>query len=108
MYNCLSTSRSEEQDIKQNTDQGRRRLRDLEASRSNKMRRFGAWVPELIARIDKAFKDGRFHKKPRGPLGTVPIVGPLSHSLFETLQLYWPFVVCLKLLSEVEIVVNYL
>ena len=61
--------RSEEQEVKSNTDQCRRRLRDLEASRNNKMRRFGAWVPELLHKIDEAVKNGRFHKRPRGPLG---------------------------------------
>ena len=55
--------------MKSNKDQCRRHLRDLEASRNNKMRRFGAWVPELLQKIDDAFKNGRFHKKPRGPLG---------------------------------------
>uniref|UniRef100_A0A3Q2DB56 Structural maintenance of chromosomes protein 6 n=1 Tax=Cyprinodon variegatus TaxID=28743 RepID=A0A3Q2DB56_CYPVA len=46
-----------------------KRKNQLLASRSNKLKRFGDNVPDLIAAIDEAFAAGRFIKKPVGPIG---------------------------------------
>uniref|UniRef100_A0A671N6N7 Structural maintenance of chromosomes protein 6 n=1 Tax=Sinocyclocheilus anshuiensis TaxID=1608454 RepID=A0A671N6N7_9TELE len=46
-----------------------KRKKQLMASRSNRLRRFGDHMPELLESIDKAFTWGRFIKKPVGPIG---------------------------------------
>ena len=45
------------------------KLQKLEASRSNELRRFGTWMPDLLRRIDEAHRQGKFRQKPRGPIG---------------------------------------
>uniref|UniRef100_A0A673L885 Structural maintenance of chromosomes protein 6 n=1 Tax=Sinocyclocheilus rhinocerous TaxID=307959 RepID=A0A673L885_9TELE len=45
------------------------RKKQLMASRSNRLRRFGDHMPELLESINKAFSQGRFIKKPVGPIG---------------------------------------
>uniref|UniRef100_A0A3Q2NT46 Structural maintenance of chromosomes protein 6 n=1 Tax=Fundulus heteroclitus TaxID=8078 RepID=A0A3Q2NT46_FUNHE len=46
-----------------------KRKNQLLASRSNKLKRFGDLVPDLIAAINDASAEGRFIKKPIGPIG---------------------------------------
>lgn len=46
-----------------------KRKKQLMASRSNRLRRFGDHMPELLESIDRAFAQGRFIKKPVGPIG---------------------------------------
>ena len=47
----------------------KRHLQTLEGSRSNRLKRFGAFMPQLIQKIDDAHKRGVFHQKPVGPVG---------------------------------------
>jgi len=60
---------SEEQNLRRRIDDVRDKLRKLEASRTSELRRFGTWMPTLVKRIDDAHLQGRFHQKPRGPVG---------------------------------------
>uniref|UniRef100_A0A3B3YQ43 Structural maintenance of chromosomes protein 6 n=1 Tax=Poecilia mexicana TaxID=48701 RepID=A0A3B3YQ43_9TELE len=46
-----------------------KRKNQLLASRSNKLKRFGDDVPDLIAAVSDAFAAGSFIKKPIGPIG---------------------------------------
>ncbi|XP_029349003.1 structural maintenance of chromosomes protein 6 isoform X2 [Echeneis naucrates] len=46
-----------------------KRKDQLLASRSNKLRRFGDHVPELLDSISEAYAAGHFLKKPLGPIG---------------------------------------
>uniref|UniRef100_A0A8C7XFD9 Structural maintenance of chromosomes protein 6 n=1 Tax=Oryzias sinensis TaxID=183150 RepID=A0A8C7XFD9_9TELE len=46
-----------------------RNLRILESSRSNRLRRFGEHMPNLLDAIEVAHRRGQFKHKPRGPLG---------------------------------------
>ncbi|CDQ67465.1 unnamed protein product [Oncorhynchus mykiss] len=46
-----------------------KRKNQLLASRSNKLKRFGDNMPDLLDNIDKAYIQGRFTKKPLGPIG---------------------------------------
>ncbi|MEQ2217335.1 hypothetical protein XENOCAPTIV_005773, partial [Xenoophorus captivus] len=46
-----------------------KRKNQLFASRSNKLKRFGDHVPDLIAAINEACAAGHFIKKPIGPIG---------------------------------------
>ena len=75
---CARVFRSEERDARQQVERTRRDLTNLEASRANKLRQFGEWMPELLRQIDMGVRDGRFHKRPRGPLGQSPPLPPTS------------------------------
>ncbi|XP_070698917.1 structural maintenance of chromosomes protein 6 [Pempheris klunzingeri] len=46
-----------------------KRKNQLLASRSNKLKRFGDHVPDLLGSIAEAYAKGRFLKKPVGPIG---------------------------------------
>ena len=61
--------RAEERELKRKHDVADRKLRELQSSRSNSLQRFATWMPELIRRIEDAHRKGRFHAKPRGPIG---------------------------------------
>ncbi|KAK7485360.1 hypothetical protein BaRGS_00023459 [Batillaria attramentaria] len=56
-------------------------LQTLQSARSNRLKRFGAWVPSAIAKIDEWHRQGRFHQKPRGPLGACFQLADQSWSL---------------------------
>ncbi|XP_016401350.1 structural maintenance of chromosomes protein 6-like, partial [Sinocyclocheilus rhinocerous] len=59
----------EEKNIQVSLESKLKRKKQLMASRSNRLRRFGDHMPELLESIDKAFAQGRFIKKPVGPIG---------------------------------------
>ncbi|XP_005158646.1 structural maintenance of chromosomes protein 6 isoform X1 [Danio rerio] len=59
----------EEKNIKASLESKSKRKKQLMASRSNRLRRFGDHMPELMESINKAFAQGRFKKKPVGPIG---------------------------------------
>ncbi|XP_057199354.1 structural maintenance of chromosomes protein 6 isoform X2 [Triplophysa rosa] len=59
----------EEKDIQVCLESKVKRKKQLTASRSNRLRRFGDHMPELLESIDRAFAQGRFVKKPVGPIG---------------------------------------
>ncbi|XP_070538831.1 structural maintenance of chromosomes protein 6-like [Ptychodera flava] len=63
------TLRRREQDLQGNIDNTQRRLKNLEASRENKVAVFGNWVPALLREIDKLYQQRRFRRKPVGPVG---------------------------------------
>ena len=59
----------EEQNLRYRLSDAGSKLQKLEASRSSELRRFGTWMPTLIQHIDEAHRRGKFHQKPRGPIG---------------------------------------
>jgi len=59
----------EEQTLRYRLSDSNNKLQKLEASRTNDLRRFGAWMPDLVKRIDEAHQQRKFHQKPRGPIG---------------------------------------
>ncbi|XP_056111975.1 structural maintenance of chromosomes protein 6 isoform X2 [Rhinichthys klamathensis goyatoka] len=59
----------EEKNIQVSLEFKLKRKKQLMASRSNRLKRFGDHMPELLELIDKAFAQGRFVKKPVGPIG---------------------------------------
>ncbi|XP_029900148.1 structural maintenance of chromosomes protein 6 [Myripristis murdjan] len=65
----LDKLRLEEKNIQVSFEAKQKRRNQLLASRSNKLKRFGDRVPELLASIDEAYAMGRFLKKPIGPIG---------------------------------------
>lgn len=56
-------------DASQRVEAAQRQLRDLQGSRQNKLKLFGAWQPELRQKIEQAVQQGRFHHAPVGPIG---------------------------------------
>lgn len=59
----------EEKNIQVSLESRLKRKKQLMASRSNRLRRFGDHMPELLESINNAFSQGRFIKKPAGPIG---------------------------------------
>ncbi|KTG43510.1 hypothetical protein cypCar_00026414 [Cyprinus carpio] len=59
----------EEKNIQVSLESRLKRKKQLMASRSNRLRRFGDHMPELLESINNAFSQGRFIKKPVGPIG---------------------------------------
>lgn len=65
----LDKLRLEEKNIHVSFEAKQKRKNQLLASRSNKLKRFGDHMPELLDTIAKAHSKGRFLKKPLGPIG---------------------------------------
>ncbi|RVE55821.1 hypothetical protein OJAV_G00229750 [Oryzias javanicus] len=61
--------RREHETIKRSIEASSRNLRILESSRSNRLRRFGEHMPNLLEAIKVAHQRGQFKHRPRGPLG---------------------------------------
>ncbi|XP_078069218.1 structural maintenance of chromosomes protein 6-like isoform X2 [Mustelus asterias] len=59
----------EEKDVKQSAESRKERLKELKASRTNQLKRFGENMPVLLDAIADAYEQGRFRHKPVGPLG---------------------------------------
>ncbi|KAM4040422.1 LOW QUALITY PROTEIN: structural maintenance of chromosomes protein 6 [Anomaloglossus baeobatrachus] len=58
-----------ERDQKQKVDALNRQIRELQDSRTDRLKRFGQHMPGLLAEIDEAYRQRRFKQKPIGPLG---------------------------------------
>ena len=80
MFFCSSMEIGE---LDQRLKQAQQQLKNLESARSNKMRRFGQHMPELLRRIDDAHKQGQFHRKPLGPLGEAAKQMSLAHKFWS-------------------------
>uniref|UniRef100_A0A7N8XDP7 Structural maintenance of chromosomes protein 6 n=1 Tax=Mastacembelus armatus TaxID=205130 RepID=A0A7N8XDP7_9TELE len=63
-------TRLEEKNIQASYESKLKRKNQLLASRSNKLKRFGDSVPDLLDSITEAHVSGRFVKKPVGPIGS--------------------------------------
>lgn len=62
-------TRLEERNIQVLYESKLRRKNQVLASRSNKLKRFGDHVPDLLGAIAEAYATGRFLKRPVGPIG---------------------------------------
>ncbi|KAJ3607116.1 hypothetical protein NHX12_026630 [Muraenolepis orangiensis] len=65
----LGKLRNEQGGIQRAIDASRRNLQTMEASSSNRLRRFGEHMPALLNAIQETYQAGRFKERPRGPLG---------------------------------------
>lgn len=65
----LMLTRLEERNIQVSIASKLKRKSQLLASRTNKLKRFGDQVPDLLASISEAYTTGRFLKRPVGPIG---------------------------------------
>ena len=66
---AVTELKAEEREIRRKHEMAERKLRELASSRSNNLRRFANWMPTLVRRLEEAHRNGRFHAKPRGPIG---------------------------------------
>lgn len=55
--------------MQQALDAQQKQMRDLKGSKTDTLRRFGPHMPAFLEAIEVAHKQGRFRKKPLGPLG---------------------------------------
>ncbi|KAM8954181.1 structural maintenance of chromosomes protein 6 [Pelodytes ibericus] len=60
---------NEERELKRLVERHKNQLKELQDSKTDRLKRFGQHMPSLLAAIDKAYREGRFRKKPVGPLG---------------------------------------
>ncbi|CAL8315923.1 unnamed protein product [Lota lota] len=65
----LGKLRNEQSSLQRSIDANRKNLQTLEASSSNRLRRFGEHMPALLKAIQEAHRAGQFKERPRGPLG---------------------------------------
>ncbi|KAG5847140.1 hypothetical protein ANANG_G00122860 [Anguilla anguilla] len=65
----LARIEREKQELSRSMEVKRRALKSMQASRTDRIRRFGDQMPNLLAAIDEAYGRGQFKKKPVGPLG---------------------------------------
>ncbi|XP_063764791.1 structural maintenance of chromosomes protein 6 isoform X2 [Eleginops maclovinus] len=74
----------EERNIQVLYESKARKRNQVLASRSNKLKRFGDQVPDLLRSIDEATAAGRFQKKPVGPIGAcISLKNPLLAAAVE-------------------------
>ncbi|XP_069462028.1 structural maintenance of chromosomes protein 6 [Ambystoma mexicanum] len=59
----------EESDVKATLEKQKRQLKELKDSKTDRLKRFGEYMPALLAAIDEEHRRGRFTEKPIGPLG---------------------------------------
>lgn len=55
-------------------DKEKNNLQAMKASQGNRLRRYGQHMPQLVQAIEQQYAQGRFHKKPVGPLGNPTVV----------------------------------
>lgn len=56
-------------DLKRVKAAAEERIRTMEASKSDSLRKYGYFMPELVRQVQLAVQQCRFHERPRGPLG---------------------------------------
>lgn len=57
--------------MKRRVDSQQQQLRQLKESKTNRMKRFGSYMPDLCEAINAADAQGQFTFKPVGPLGNL-------------------------------------
>lgn len=73
--------RRERDELKSNLSKANGRLRDLEDSRQDRLKRFGQHVPKVLQRVQEACRRGLFHAEPMGPVGAFLSLRSPSHAL---------------------------
>ncbi|NXI01462.1 SMC6 protein, partial [Pachycephala philippinensis] len=66
-----SRLRRENSDVQKELDAKQKQLRDLKNSKTNNLKRFGPHMAAFIEAIEMAHTQGRFKKKPFGPIGAL-------------------------------------
>ncbi len=66
----LVNFRTRDRDIGQSIEASERRVLNFEASRTDRLKLYGEFMPTLINEINKAARENMFHHKPKGPIGT--------------------------------------
>jgi hypothetical protein len=52
-------------------EQKQREIQALKRNTHNSLTVFGAWVPQIAQKIEEAFRQRKFGKMPRGPVGMI-------------------------------------
>lgn len=68
-------TRLEERNVQASYESKLKRKNQLLASRSNKLKRFGDQMPDMMSAISEAYATGRFLKRPVGPIGNTHFKG---------------------------------
>lgn len=76
-------TRLEERNVQASYESKLKRKNQLLASRSNKLKRFGDQMPDMMSAISEAYATGRFLKRPVGPIGNSPFQGFLLFFLIK-------------------------
>uniref|UniRef100_A0A3Q0RNA1 Structural maintenance of chromosomes 6 n=1 Tax=Amphilophus citrinellus TaxID=61819 RepID=A0A3Q0RNA1_AMPCI len=66
----------EERNVQASYESKLKRKNQLLASRSNKLKRFGDQVPDMMSSISEAYATGRFLKRPVGPIACISLKDP--------------------------------
>ncbi|XP_020639932.3 structural maintenance of chromosomes protein 6 isoform X1 [Pogona vitticeps] len=61
--------KKEEYELKQKVDLQQRQLKELKDSKTNRLIRFGPYIPDLCEAIERAHQQKQFRYKPIGPIG---------------------------------------
>ncbi|XP_023240724.1 structural maintenance of chromosomes protein 6-like [Centruroides sculpturatus] len=61
--------RQQDRNIRHQIESLQQSIMNLESSRTNQLRRFGRYMPELLDVIDRYYKQNKFKEKPVGPIG---------------------------------------
>ncbi|XP_027496737.1 structural maintenance of chromosomes protein 6 [Corapipo altera] len=72
IYKCREEHarvRRENADVQQALDAKQKQLRELKDSKTDTLKRFGPHIPGFVEAVETAYKQGRFNKKPLGPIG---------------------------------------
>lgn len=72
---------NQERDLKYRMESLRRQIKQFQDSKTDRLKRFGQNMPPLLAAIDEAYRQGRFRKKPIGPLGSCIRLKDPQHDL---------------------------
>lgn len=64
-----------------------RNLQAMKASQGNRLKRFGQHMPQIVQAIENYCQQGRFHKKPIGPLGKIYF--HISRKFYSRSKYFW-------------------
>ena len=67
-FACIPCS-VEMRNLKTAIEDNQRELNNLRSAVKNKLKKYGSRIPDVIARIHMDYKQGKFHRKPIGPVG---------------------------------------
>ena len=83
MFTRLFYDSDDQTEMNGRIKQKQAQLRQFEASRKDKMKRYGENIPDLLKRINEVNKRGGFKEMPRGPIGQCNM---RFHLTFEGIQ----------------------
>ena len=86
MFTCLFYDSDDQTEMNGRIKQKQAQLKQFEASRKDKMKRYGENIPDLLKRINEVNNRGSFKEMPRGPIGEYNMYFHLPFVTFEDIQ----------------------